>query len=125
VIRKVRENAGGDETGVKAQGIVLVLDELNLYSSGAFLQIKTLLAAGHGIAEKYGGVVTVLVSQRGVDLPLGARALLTRCYSMKQQHPADVARLREEFGADFAHDAKHWEGHDEPAFWEQEKFYRK
>lgn len=125
VIRKVRENAGGDASGSASRGIVLVLDEVNLYGQGAGPVIKTLLAAGHGIAPRYGGVVTVLVSQRGVDVPLGGRALLTRCYSYRQEHPADRARLRDEFGSAFARTAHKWSAGEEPAYWEQEKFYRK
>ena len=120
VVRKVREWSEGR----RELGIVLVLDELHLYSASAGSTLRSLLASGHGVAPEYGGVVSVLVSQRGVDLPLGCRALATRAYSFRQQHPDDLDRLEKEFGADFRAEAKSWQAGEPPAFWEQEKFYR-
>ncbi len=119
VARKVREWSVG-----RGCGIVLVMDELHLYSASASATLRALLANGHGIDPKSGGIVTLLVSQRGVDLPLGCRALLTRAYSFRQKHPSDLARLEDEFGAEFREAAETWGAGEQPAYWEQEKFYR-
>lgn len=121
VARKVREWSQGSA----AHGIVLVMDELHLYSDSASLTLRGLLANGHGIAPEYGGIVTVLVSQRGVDIPLGCRALVSRAYALAQEHERDLERLEDEFGPDFAAVAKSWEPGDAPAYWERRKFWRK
>jgi len=118
-VRKLREWSRG-----KGRGIVLVMDELHLYSASAGAQLRGLMANGHGIAPDDGGIVTVLVSQRGVDLPLGCRALASRAYSLAQVHPRDLERLEDEFGPEFRADAEAWEPGAEPAYWERRTFWR-
>jgi hypothetical protein len=120
VCRKVREWSDGP-----GLGLVVVFDELHLYSASASSELRAVMANGHGISPAHGGVVSVFVSQRGVDLPLGCRALATRAYSFAQQHPRDLERLEDEFGAEFRETAEHWDVGQDPAYWEQRRFYRK
>jgi hypothetical protein len=120
VIRKLRESgATEDRGGAGNPGVLLVADELNLYASRCGLVLNSLMANGHK-----DGIVDVLISQRGVDAPLGCRALLTRAYAFKQKHPRDLERLEEEFGPEFMAAARDWQAHRPPAMWEQERFYR-
>jgi hypothetical protein len=119
MIRRLRETEA--ELGL---GTVVVLDELHVYSDRCAITLRGLMASGHGTDPACGGLVSVMVSQRGVDLPLGCRALATRAYSFKQTHPRDLERLADEFGEDFAEHARTWSAGREPAYWEQERFYR-
>ncbi len=72
------------------QGVVLVADEVGDYKVECN---KTLLRL-HRNGHKF-GIVTLLVSQRGVDIPLGCRATPTQVYSLLQTHEDDIEALEE------------------------------
>lgn len=111
VVRRLREMKmyGGE---------VFVADEINLYSAKAGNIMRMLMANGHK-----DGIVDILISQRGVDIPLGCRALATAAYSFRQKHKKDLKRLEDEFGTEFAERARTWQSYEPPASWEQERFY--
>ncbi len=112
VARQVREGS------LRHGGVIFVCDELGDYSAGAIKTLKRLHANSHK-----DGVVTMLVSQRAVDLPLGCRATLTRCYSLLQTHPDDLDRLEREFGHDFRIECEQWKAHDDPVVWQRIRLY--
>jgi hypothetical protein len=119
VVRKLRQSGAPPERGgLGRPGVVFVVEEVNLLAGRADATLRQLMANGHK-----DGIVDVLVSQRGVDAPLGCRAMVTRAYSFKQRLPQDLDRLRSEFGEDFAADAASWEAGDPPAYFEEERFY--
>lgn len=103
----------------EAENLVLVADEVGDYSASAAKTLRALHANGHKQ-----GIVTVLVSQRAVDLPLGTRATATAAYSFLQTHPKDLERLADEFGEDFAAEAASWQPGDPPATWVRPRIYK-
>jgi hypothetical protein len=113
VTRQVREGS------LTFGGVVYVCDELGDYSAGSVKALKRIHANGHK-----DGVVSLLVSQRAVDLPLGCRATLTRCYSLLQTHPDDLDRLEREFGSSFRQACQEWKPHMPPVAWERIRLYR-
>ena len=120
VVRKLRESGGEPSRGgLGNPGVLLVADELNLYGERCAMTLRQLMASGHK-----DGIVEVLISQRGVDAPLGCRALVTRAYAFRQKHPQDLDRLEAEFGESFMAQARDWQAHTPPAEWQQERFYR-
>lgn len=99
--------------------IVLVMDELGSYQAKTQPILRRLHMNGHK-----DNVVSVLVSQRAVDLPLGCRATLTRVYSLLQTHPDDLDRIEREFGHDFREATEEWRPGDPPAVWERPRLWR-
>jgi ferritin-like protein len=93
-------------------GILLVCDEVGDYGSRAAHDLTSLHRSGHKR-----GIASILVSQRAVDVPLGARATANRVYSLLQDHPHDLAALAEVYGEDYAAHVAAWKPGDPPVEW--------
>jgi hypothetical protein len=96
-------------------GLVFVCDEVGDYNSGrAQRALRSLFRNGHK-----DGIVTILVSQRAVDIPLGCRATATSVTSLLQDSAQDYDTLCEQYGQEFADKARNWKPGDRPAVWER------
>lgn len=105
-----------------AGDLVLVADEVGDYKRGAG---ERALVAMHRNGHKQ-GVVTVYVSQRAVDIPLGARATATRVYSFLQDSEDDLAALHESYDPSaphFSDRVRAWKAGDPPVVWKRRQLY--
>ncbi len=103
---------------------VLLADEVGDYNRGrAETSLKRLHRNGHKQ-----GVVTIFVSQRAVDIPLGCRATATRVDSFLQDNEDDLRALHEIYdpgSPGFADRARAWDAYDPPVTWQRRSLYNK
>lgn len=92
--------------------LVYVCDEIGAYATGAMTTLRQIHANGHK-----DGVVSLFISQRAVDLPLGCRATASKVMSLMQTHPTDLQRIEDEFGRPMREACERWRPGDEPATW--------
>lgn len=119
----------GDEfvyTAQRARAIgdcVLLADEVGDYNRGpAERALKMMHRNGHKQ-----GVVTVFVSQRAVDIPLGCRATATHVASFLQDNEQDIDALRDVYdpgSPGFSERVRRWKPYQPPVTWERKKLYR-
>lgn len=106
----------------EAGDLVLVADEVSLYKHGPALgALRSLHMNGH----KW-GIVTVLVSQRAVGIPLDCRATATHCHSFLQDSEDDLAALEEHYDPShpgYAAKVRAWQPGEPPVTWERRKLY--
>lgn len=106
--------------GARIHGsLVYVCDEIGDYAAGAMRTLRQIHANGHK-----DGVVSLFVSQRAVDLPLGCRATATRVLSLLQTHPTDLQRLEDEFGPEMRSAAQAWRPYSPPAVWTRPRLWK-
>jgi len=102
--------------------LVLYADEVGDYNRGpAERALKMMHRNGHKQ-----GVVTVFVSQRAVDIPLGCRATATRVDSFLQDSEDDLKALREVYdpgSPGFAERVRAWQPKQPPITWERKQLY--
>jgi hypothetical protein len=102
--------------------LVLVADEVGDYNRGpAADALKRLHRNGHKR-----GLVTVLVSQRAVDIPLGCRATATRVESFLQDSEEDLRTMREMFDPsepEFSSKVRAWKPGTPPVRWQRRRLY--
>jgi len=106
----------------EARDLVLVADEVSLYKHGqALAALRSLHMNGH----KW-GIVTILVSQRAVGIPLDCRATATHCHSFLQDSEDDLEALSEQYDPShpgYAEEVRAWEPGEPPVTWERRALY--
>lgn len=102
--------------------VVLLADEVGDYNKGpAERALKGLHRNGH-----HDGVVTLYVSQRAVDIPLGCRATATEVRSFLQDNEDDLDALRKAYDPGhpgYAAKVRAWEPGQRPVIWRRKKLY--
>jgi hypothetical protein len=105
------------------RNLLLVCDEVGDYSVGAGARaLRNLHRNGHKQ-----GIVTVLVSQRAVDIPLGARATATKVLSLLQDSEQDLEALHEVYDPScpgFSDRVREWQPGEPPVVWERKPLWR-
>lgn len=103
--------------------LVLLADEVGDYNRGpAERALKMMHRNGHKQ-----GVVTVFISQRTVDIPLGCRAIATHVHSFLQDSEEDLGALRAVYdpGAPgFSERVRRWQPGEPPVTWVRRRLYR-
>lgn len=103
-------------------GLVLVFDETSLYNTGPPARA---LASLHMNGHK-AGIVTVLVSQRAVGIPLDCRATATHVHCFLQDSEEDLTELRRVYDPGcpgFAERARAWQPYTPPVTWKRRELY--
>lgn len=107
----------------EAGDLVLICDEVSLYKRGAALRA---LAGLHMNGHKW-GIVTILVSQRAVGIPLDCRATATHVHSMLQDSEEDLAVLADHYDPGhpgYADKVRAWKPGNPPVTWARRRLYR-
>jgi hypothetical protein len=103
--------------------LVLLCDEVGDYNRGpAERALKNLNRNGHKR-----GIVTVYVSQRAMEIPLGARASATRVDSFLQDSEDDLDTLHDLYDPSepgFSERVRAWTPHHPPVTWQRRQLYR-
>lgn len=102
--------------------MVLVPDEVSLYNRGPGGRA---LAHLHMNGHKH-GIVTVMIAQRMVGIPLDCRATATHVHSFLQDSEEDLATLAEVYDPGcpgFSARVRAWEGGDPPITWRRRPLY--
>jgi hypothetical protein len=102
--------------------LLLVCDEVGDYSKGPGVRALTKLHRnGHKL-----GIVTILISQRAVDIPLGARATATQVDSFLQDNEQDLQQLHEMYDGShpgYSDKVRQWKPKDGPVTWKRRTLY--
>ena len=102
--------------------LVLLADEVGDYNKGkAERALKMLHRNGHKQ-----GIVTVFVSQRAVDIPLGCRATATRVDSFLQDSEEDLDAIRKVYdpgSPGYSERVRAWQPHRPPVTWQRKRLY--
>jgi hypothetical protein len=106
----------------RVKNLTLLADEVGDYKTGPSEQaLKALHRNGHK-----DGIISVLVSQRFVDIPLGCRATATAVYSFLQDNADDLQALHEQFDTlspGFAERVRNWKPGEPPVAWQRIELY--
>ena len=106
----------------EAGDLVFVADEVSLYKHGRALgALRSLHMNGH----KW-GIVTILVSQRAVGIPLDCRATATHCHSFLQDSEDDLDALADQYDPSdpgYSARVRDWEPGEPPVTWERRRLY--
>lgn len=107
----------------EARDLVLVADEVSLYKSGqALAALRSLHMNGH----KW-GIVSILVSQRAVGVPLDCRATATHVHSFLQDSEDDLSALSEHYDPShpgYADAVRAWRPGEPPITWQRRRLYK-
>lgn len=102
--------------------LVLLADEVGDFNKGkAERALKMLHRNGHKQ-----GIVSVLVSQRAVDIPLGCRATATRVDSFLQDSEEDLDAIRKVYDPGepgYSERVRNWQPHKPPVTWRRRRLY--
>lgn len=102
--------------------VVLLADEVGDYNRGA---AERALKMMHRNGHKQ-GVVTIFVSQRAVDIPLGCRATATHVHSFLQDSEEDLEVMRAVYDPGepgFSARVRAWKPGDPPVTWQRRLLY--
>lgn len=107
----------------RAEDVLLVCDEVSLYNRG-----KAARALGHLHMNGHKwGIVTILVSQRAVGIPLDCRATATHVHSFLQDSEEDLTTLREVYDPGcpgFSERVRAWKPGEPPVTWSRRRLYQ-
>lgn len=103
--------------------LVYVCDEVGDYNAGPGARmLRNLHRNGHKQ-----GLVTILVSQRAVDIPLGARATASQVDSFLQDNEQDLEQLHLMYDGSapgFSERVRHWSPGQPPVSWKRKVLYK-
>lgn len=106
----------------EAGDLVFVADEVSLYKYGRALgALRSMHMNGH----KW-GIVTVLVSQRAVGVPLDCRATATHVHSFLQDSEDDLDALADSYDPShpgYSDEVRNWKPGEPPVTWKRRKLY--
>lgn len=106
-----------------ARDLVFVADEVSLYKSGKALRA---LCSLHMNGHKW-GIVSILVAQRAVGVPLDCRANCTHVHSFLQESKEDLDELRAQYDPShpgFGDAVRDWKPGEPPVTWRRRTLYR-
>lgn len=106
----------------EARDLVFVADEVSLYNRGPAARA---LGHLHMNGHKW-GIVSVLVSQRMVGIPLDCRATATHVHSFLQDSEEDLTEIRRVYdpgSPGYSERVRAWQPHTPPITWKRRKLY--